>query len=135
MDSSECLIDISKNNAVVSKYYSEMNELPDGNYLAHNKTTKSDGHRYWYVKADGTETALPNNTEFPLRHPTMALFYRAQLKNFIVRPTAEKNGYICDSMGNKVGYLEIEEYYNSSWEAEPVNSSYYRINILDKNNQ
>ncbi len=135
MDSSECLIDISKNNAVVSKYYSEMNELPDGNYLAHNRTSKSDVNRCWYVKADGTETALPNNTEFPLCHPGMALLYRGTVKNFFVEATAGKCGYICDSMGNKVGYLEIEEYYNSSWEAEPVNSSYYRINILDKNNQ
>lgn len=85
-------------------------------------------------QTDGTETSLPNNTEFPLRHPLMALFYRGTVKNFIVKPTAGKPGYICDSKGKIVGNLEIEEYYNSQWEAEPVKSSYYRINILDKKN-
>lgn len=128
---SDCLIDLSKNNAVVSKDYSWMKELPDGNYLAQDRTP---GSKCWYVKADGIETILPDNTMFPLRHPGMALFYRGTVKNFIVKPTAERPGYICDNKGNKVGNLEIEEYYNSRWEAEPVKSSYYRINILDKNN-
>ena len=128
------LIDVSKNNAFISKRYSCMEELPDGNYLAYNRTSNEDVHECWYVKADGTEIALPNNTESPLRHPCMALFYHGTLNKFIVKPTSEKVGYICDNKGNKVGNLEIQEYFNSEWEVEPVKSSYYRINIIDKKN-
>lgn len=132
LNSHDCLIDISKNNSAVSKSYSYMDELPDGNYLAYNKTAKDDVHKCWYVKTDGSETVLPNNTEFPLRHPGMALFYHGTIKNFIVKSTNENAGYICYSNGDKVGNLEIEEYYNTRWEVEPVKSSYYRINIVDK---
>ena len=131
-DSYDCLIDVSKNNAVVSKSYSGMEELPDGNYLAYNKTSKADAHKCWYVKADGSETVLSINTDFPLRHPGMALFYQGAVNNFIVKPSDQKAGYICDKNGAEVGNIKIEDYYNLEWEVEPVKSSYYRINVIDK---
>lgn len=48
MKTYDYLIDISKNNIVISKSYSYMEELPDGNYLAWN----SSDDECWYVKAD-----------------------------------------------------------------------------------
>lgn len=133
-DSYDCLIDISKNNAVVSRCYSYMQELPDGNYLAYNKADRNHGISSWYyVKFDGTETKLPDNTEFPLSHPGFALFYQGTVNNFIVKPTDEKTGYICNSKGVKIGNLEIGDYYHLRWEVEPVKSSYYKINMVDKN--
>ena len=131
-DSYDCLINVSKNNAVVSKSYSGMEELPNGDYIAFTKTSKADAHKCWYVKADGSEKVLPINTDFPLRHPGMALIYQGAVNNFIVKPSDEKAGYICDKNGAEVGNIKIEDYYNLKWEVEPVKSSYYRNNVIDK---
>lgn len=130
-ESYECLIDINKDNKIVSKQYSHMEVLPDGNYLAYNKTSKSDIRKCWFVKTDGSEVILPDNTLSPLNHPAMALLYNGTVKNFIVKPTAEKSGYICNKFGAKVGNIEIEEYYPQYWEPQPVKSSYYyRTNLV-----
>lgn len=126
----ENLVDLSKNAAVISKNYSGLEELPDGNYLGKNLVKDSDTVKCWYVKADGTATPLPDNCEFLLDHALMALYYDTDINRFIVQPKDGIPGYICDFNGNRIGNLQIQEYYNPHWEAEPVKSSYWRKHIL-----
>lgn len=123
------LFDLSK-NTVISKNYKDLEALPDGNYLGRSREDSNGITKCWYVKADGTETPLPDNCEFPLRHPGMALYYKPEINRFIVIGKNGAPGYICDSNGNKIGNLQIEEFYNTEWEAEPVKSSYWRKHIL-----
>lgn len=123
------LFDLSK-NTVISKNYRYLEALPDGNYLGRSREDSDGITKCWYVKADGTETLLPDNCEFPLRHPQMGLFYKPSINRFIVIGKNGTPGYICDFNGNKVGNLLIEEFYNTGWEAEPVNSSYWRKHIF-----
>lgn len=124
------LVDLSHNNAVISKNYTYLDELPDGNYLGRSREDSNGITKCWYVKADGTETPLPDNCEFPLRHPGMALYYKPEINRFIVIGKNGTPGYICDSNGNRIGNLQIEEFYNTEWEAEPVKSSYWRKHII-----
>ncbi|MDE6346071.1 MAG: hypothetical protein K2L55_05320 [Muribaculaceae bacterium] len=124
------LVDLSHNNAVISKNYTDLDELPDGNYLGRNRINDCDTFKCWYVKTDGTETPLPDNCEFPLCHPLMALYYKPEINRFIVIGKNGAPGYICDFNGNKIGNLQIEEFYNMEWEVEPVKSSYWRKHIL-----
>lgn len=123
------LFDLSK-NTVISKNYKDLEALPDGNYLGRSREDSNGITKCWYVKADGTETPLPDNCEFPLRHPGMALYYKPEINRFIVIGKNGAPGYICDSNGNKIGNLQIEEFYNTEWEVEPVKSSYWRKHIL-----
>lgn len=124
------LVDLSYNNAVISKNYTDLDELPDGNYLGRNRINDSDIFKCWYVKADGTETPLPDNCEFPFSDPLMALYYKPEINRFIVIGKNGVPGYICDFNGNRIGNLQIEEFYNTEWEVEPVKSSYWRKHIL-----
>lgn len=125
------LFDLSK-NTVISKNYKYLEALPDGNYLGRSREDSNGVTKCWYVKADGTETPLPDNCEFPLRHPGMALYYKPEINRFIVIGKNGATGYICDFNGNRIGNLQIEEFYNTEWEAEPVKSSYWRKHILDE---
>lgn len=123
------LFDLSK-NTVISKNYKDLEALPDGNYLGRSREDRNGVTKCWYVKADGTETPLPDNCEFPLRHPGMALYYKPEINRFIVVGKNGAPGYICDFNGNRIGNLQIEEFYNTEWEVEPVKSSYWRKHIL-----
>lgn len=126
------LMDLAKNKSVISKSYNYLRELPNGNYYGRNSVKKGDNHIYkcWYVKADGTETALPDNCRFPIEHPLTVLWYDADINRFIVMPDVDTPGYICDFNGNKVGNILFDEYYHREWEAEPVKSSYWRRHVL-----
>lgn len=123
------LFDLSR-NTVISKNYKNLEALPDGNYLGRSREDSNGITKCWYVKADGTEIPLPDNCEFPLRHPGMALYYKPEINRFIVIGKNGTPGYICDSNGNRIGNLQIEEFYNTEWEAEPVKSSYWRKHII-----
>lgn len=127
----ENLVDISKGDAVISKKYDYMEELPDGNYLAWNRSNDKNGRKCWYLRHNGSATPLPDNCKFPLRHPGMALFYESDINRFFVNVN-DSTGYLCDFSGNKVGNILIEEYYNSRWEAEPVKSSYWYEHLKAK---
>lgn len=122
------LVDINKNNAVISKNYDHMDEIPGGNYIA--KSSDSSKYKRWYVTAKGVATQLPGQCQYLLDHPLMALFYKNDITNFIVMPTENLPGYICDIRGKKVSDVMIEVYYNRWWEGEPVKSCYWKEHIL-----
>lgn len=124
------LVDLRKNNTILSKNYKTLSELPDGNYLGVNYVKSSDVDKCWFVRFDGTAISLPDNCRFPLRHPLAALYYDTDIRYFIVEGNGSMPGYLCDFNGNRVGNISIEEYFNSEWEAEPVKSSYWRKYIL-----
>lgn len=60
----------------------------------------------------------------------MALYYKPEINRFIVICKNGASGYICDFNGNKIGNLQIEEFYNTEWEVERVESSYWHKHIL-----
>lgn len=105
-----------------------MDEIPGGNYIA--KSSDSSKYKRWYVTAKGVATQLPGQCQYLLDHPLMALFYKNDITNFIVMPTENLPGYICDIRGKKVSDVMIEVYYNRWWEGEPVKSCYWKEHIL-----
>lgn len=133
-DSYYNLIDIKRNNAIITKNYSDMEALPNGNYWGSTDVKYSKeyyNYKSWYVKYNGVATPLPDNCNFPLRKPGMALYYDTNIHYFIVNGYSKsKLGYLCDFSGKRIGNISFDQFYSLSWQAYPVNSSYFQKYIL-----
>lgn len=125
-----CLIDLSKGNKVISKKYFRLRELPDGNYIAHNRISTGYKTDHCLVNMSGEEKPLPEGSfQFPLKKPLMALCYKTNIPYYFITKGNNIPGYLCDFNGNKINNLLIDEYYNDGWKDISVESSYWRIHV------
>lgn len=112
---------------IISKEFIDLIELPNGDYMT---------QRFWggndYVQKNGNNFRLPPYVRFPFQYyPLKSLRYEGEIQYLFVESSDEKPGYLCNFRGERIGSLQIEEFYynsDSNWPLECVRSDYYYRN-------